>query len=140
MKAWNSSAAGVVLALVASLATAAEPKPGTWITDGGWGHLTVRAGADGGLEFELGAMGSNGHACGLEGHIEDGRAALPTDEAQACRISFDANAQGITVAVHADDQEQCRWFCGARAGFEGDYLAVPPGCLPAEVTDRKSVV
>ncbi len=133
MKAFSSSAAGVVLALVASAAAAAELEPGSWITERGWGQLTLRAGADGGFEFELQSMGSNGHSCALEGHVEDDRATVPTDEGQACRISFDASAQGIAVAVHADDQEQCRWFCGARAGFEGDYLAVPQGCLPAEV-------
>lgn len=131
--AWATSAAGVLLALAAGVATAAELGPGTWITERGWGHLTLRAGADGGLEFELGAMGANGHACGLEGRIEDGRAMLPTDEDQVCRISFDASAQGIAVAVNEGDEEQCRWFCGARAGFEGDYLVVPQGCLPTEV-------
>lgn len=127
------SCGGLLALALASATFAAELAPGTYLTEGGWGDLSLRQGADGGLEFELSALGSNGHMCGLEGRIEDGQARLPTDEGQACRIGFSPGAAGIAVAAHPDDFEQCRWFCGARAGFEGDYLVVPEGCLPAQV-------
>lgn len=128
---------GLVCALaalaLATAARAAELAPGTYLTEGGWGHLTLSTGKDGGLEFAITSMGSNAHACSLEGTIADGRAAVPTYENEACRISFTEGAEGIVVAVHEDDAEQCRYFCGARAGFEGEYLVVPSGCLPDEV-------
>ena len=34
----------------------------------------------------------------------------------------------VTVTSTGDD---CRLFCGARASFDGNYLRLPPACLPA---------
>lgn len=126
-------ACGTLVALVlATAAHAAELAPGTYLTEGGWGELSLRSDA-GGLGFEIATMGANAHSCGLAGGIRAGKAELDAGEGQSCRLEFVADAEGIEVKAHADDFEQCRYFCGARAGFEGRYLVVPPDCLPAAV-------
>ncbi|TXI50650.1 MAG: hypothetical protein E6Q50_04985 [Lysobacter sp.] len=118
----------LIVALLASVsARAAEPTfaPGDYIAEGGWGRLTVAAPKDGQRAFSLFALGANAHMCEVEGQIANGRATLATyaDEPD-CVVDFAPTAQGIAVEAG----ESCRYFCGARAWFVGEYLAVAPGC------------
>lgn len=119
--------ATLVGALAGASAFAAEPSPapGDYITEGGWGRLTVSAPKNGRSAFSLFAMGANAHMCDAEGEIVGRRATLETYEGEAaCVVDFEPIADGIAIAA----SESCRTFCGARAWFAGEYLAVAPGC------------
>lgn len=126
-------------ALLSGSPAGAQPAPATrleageYITEKGWGTLTLRQGGGGRLSFVIEAVGANGHTCGLEGEVVKGRATLETDEESGpCRVSFTPRGGGIeSVEVVAEDAEACRYFCGMRAVFEGLYLKPPAGCAPA---------
>lgn len=110
--------------------------PGEYITEKGWGTLTLRQGGGGRLSFVLEAIGGNMHSCSLEGEIVAGRATLETDEESGpCRVSFkrpdEGGEGGEGIEVAAENTEACRYFCGMRADFQGLYLVPPPGCAPA---------
>jgi hypothetical protein len=109
--------------------------PGEYITEKGWGTLTLRQGG-GRLSFVIEAVGANGHSCSLEGEVVKGRATLETDEETGpCRVSFKPLAEGAEggkgIEVASEEGEACRYFCGMRADFQGFYLVPPPGCAPA---------
>ncbi|MBP6748397.1 MAG: hypothetical protein KA144_02055 [Xanthomonadaceae bacterium] len=128
-----SSVAAVVAALAGASAFAAEPSPapGDYITEGGWGRLTVSAPKNGRHAFSLFAMGANAHMCDLDGGIVGGRATVETNEGEPdCVVDFEPAADGIAIQA----SESCRSFCGARAWFAGTYLVVAPGCGDAERT------
>ena len=104
-----------------------EPlRPGEYIVEGGWGVLTVSA-SGGRTTFSIEAVGANGHMCSLDGEIRNLRSRLDTDEeSKACEVTFLPKAESIEVS--SVDSEACRYFCGMRASFEGDYLQPIPGC------------
>lgn len=114
--------------------------PGEYVTAGGWGTLTVKRGKEGVLSFSIEALAGNGHSCGLDGTIRDGVARLPAlDEGKPCVVEFRAKADvagsallGIEVRERSEPQ-LCRYFCGARADFNGTYLTPPPRCRPSEI-------
>ncbi|MBL8245222.1 MAG: hypothetical protein JNL89_13570 [Rhodanobacteraceae bacterium] len=125
--------ATVALALLAGSSVAADPAPGTYINEGGFGVLEISRAADGTLGFGIEELGANAHTCSLGGEIRDGKAELATMENESCRLTFRVDKAGVHVEQNADDQERCRHFCGARAYFGGLYLRPPAGCAPAEV-------
>lgn len=101
--------------------------PGEYVTEGGWGVLTLRTEADKRLLFELEAAGANGHSCSLDGEIRNGRTTLSdTPEPAACVVRFVAN--GSAIEVSTTEGASCRAFCGTRAGFTGRYVRTAPGC------------
>jgi hypothetical protein len=101
--------------------------PGEYVTEGGWGSLTIRGGRDSSLAFSLKSVGPNEHICALDGQIVQGRATLDTyGNETACVVDFRAINEGIDVTTSSPDQ--CRSFCGARAAFEGPYLKPVKGC------------
>jgi hypothetical protein len=110
----------------AKLSTLSTPKVGQYITEQGWGVLDVLQGKDGKRMFRLESVGANGHSCTLDGAIENGIATLKDDPDRVCKVSFAPIASGVAVADASDGM--CRSFCGARAGFEGDYRVPPAGC------------
>lgn len=119
--------AALVAALAGAPAFAAEPNlaSGDYITEGGWGRLTVSAQKNDRNGFSLFALGANAHMCDLEGEIVGGRATIETNEGEPdCVVDFKSVADGIAVEAG----ESCRFYCGARAWFAGTYLAVTPGC------------
>jgi hypothetical protein len=124
--------AGAALLLPAVL-LAQQPPAGAYVTEQGWGTLTVTQ--DGG--FSLNSLGANGHSCELEGRIVGGRAVLE----DGCVVSFQGKgpviqvgAEGATDAARA----ACRLYCGMRAGFEGDYFPQPPECGAPVVETQRS--
>lgn len=125
-------AAGAALTL-ATATLAADPAPGLYINEGGFGVLEISRAADGALSFGIEEIGANAHTCSLGGDIRDGRSELPTMENESCRLEFRADKAGVHVVQHEDDHESCRYFCGARASFGGLYLRPPAGCAPSEV-------
>jgi len=124
--------APLFLLLVTSRPGAAGPvrlAPGEYITENGWGHLTLKRDPSGGLTFAIEAVGSNAHSCSLDGEIVDGRATLAAaEEGKPCRLRFLPEGDGIQVT--AAEAGPCAYFCGARARFEGLYLKPAPGCSP----------
>jgi len=111
-------------------------EPGIYVTEGGWGDLTVKRGKDGTVSFTIFALGGNAHMCDLGGEIRNGRATLTesVDADSPCIVRFEPMGAGIKVS--AETYESCRYYCGMRANFEGDYLKPAPACLPKAI--RKS--
>lgn len=124
-----ASAAG---ALAASAAPSAAPAPATtrYVTEQGWGNLSLTAN-----RFELLAMGANGHSCTLDGP----RNGVRGDAGEGCEVQFTPLPGGqLKVAPAAATMDAaCRMFCGMRAGFEGIYHPMPAGCSDDERTARR---
>lgn len=132
MRLFRSYAVLLALALAPIVASAqlATPKPGEYIMEGGWGTLVVRAGSEGGVDFKIDTLGANAHSCQLEGTVHSGIANVPTDgEDGQCHIAFISASDGVQVAPLT--LEECRYFCGMRAGFSGVYLKPNPRCEDA---------
>lgn len=117
------------VAALSSIAVAAQPTPGQYVTEHGWGHLTIKQ-AQGKLTFTIDAFGANAHICNLEGEIRKDQAVLGAgDGTKPCVVSFTDKNGG--VQVDTNQAEGCREYCGVRAQFEGLYLKPAPGCEDA---------
>lgn len=118
--------AALLLSPACVLAATDTLRPGEYITEGGWGVLTIST-AGGRTAFSIEAVGANGHTCSLDGEIRNLRARLDLDEeGKVCEVTFLPKAESIDVS--SVDAELCRYFCGMRASFEGEYLRPGPGC------------
>ncbi|MEQ1515910.1 MAG: hypothetical protein ABL931_05410 [Usitatibacteraceae bacterium] len=118
----------LIWSFVAASAFAQAPvKPGEYILDGGSGNLTLKPGKNGALLFSIETIGANAHTCSLEGELREGKASLDGNESgKPCIVTIRAVAEGI--AVKSSDDGECRYYCGARASFDGTYLQPPTGC------------
>lgn len=127
-------AALAVVALFSQNAfSSSDIKPGEYLRKGGSGTLTVKPTSANKQAFAIEAFGANTHICELEGVIQQNKAILDTGEGEKkCVISFQVTKQGIDVIVKEPTHEQCRFFCGARASFDGMYLVPENGCSDAE--------
>ena len=127
----------LMLALLSLAAIAAEApvQPGVYVTEGGWGVLKVVRAKNGATTFDIEAMGGNAHSCSLDGEIRNGRAVLEAlDKDKPCTVTFSDIDSGVRVGVTKESAyPACRYFCGMRAEFEGEYLKPPSGCAPAEI-------
>lgn len=129
-------AAGIALALGwASGAAAqgpasparADPSPGEYQAGGGTARLTVTRAGPASLRFSLRSDGPNGHTCALDGEILAGVGSLsPKGAPDICRVFFDSRNGAIVVS--SNGAQACRYHCGARASFEGDYRPVAADC------------
>ncbi|MDR6675421.1 hypothetical protein [Xanthomonas sp. 1678] len=127
--------AAVLLCTAAFGAAAATPAPVEYGTKNGWGSLQI-SGQGGVRQFEIEAVGANGHTCALSGTLR-GEIAEATDGSDTpCRVSFKRTPGGFEVTPLTEDS--CRDYCGARAGFDGEYLALPPGCTAAASGKRRA--
>lgn len=114
-------------------AAAQQLLPGDYVTEGGWGNLTISAGKDA-MHFTIEAVGANGHSCSLEGDLRNGKAVLEgLDETETCEVTMVATAKGIEVRGN----EPCQLYCGARAGFEGLYVQPVPQCQWGAITSTR---
>lgn len=133
MKLRIDSLARVLLAgaaLVAACAVHADQHADQSVTPGSYetanGNLDIKV-QDGSTNFEITSIGANGHTCGLEGPIHDGKAELEGSDGESCVVVFKTTAQGIDVSANG----ACRYYCGARATFEDLYLKPAPACVSA---------
>jgi hypothetical protein len=109
-----------------SYAETAALEAGEYIAEGGWGTLAVKQSNGAGFDFQLNAIGANGHTCDLSGKIRNSRAVLKEPgEDKPCKVDFAPAKSGIRVVSGSDE---CRTYCGMRAGFEGLYLKPAAGC------------
>ena len=125
----------LTLLSLAAIAAEAQVQPGVYVTEGGWGVLKVVRAKNGATTFDIEAMGGNAHSCSLDGEIRYGRAVLEAlDKDKPCTVTFAATGSGVRVKAAGEaDYALCRYFCGVRADFEGEYLKPPTGCAPAEI-------
>lgn len=107
-------------------------KPGEYIANGGGGTLTIKK-EKGKTLFEINTVGANFHTCGLSGEIKNNQARLEAMEKE-CVVTFTKKAKDIDVAQSG---EECRYYCGARAAFEGLYVEPAPGCSEAARTKTR---
>lgn len=133
----------VILAIVGLFCEKVESfaqqlQSGSYVTEGGWGDITIKRGNDGKTTFRIFAIGGNAHMCDLEGEIKNGRAVLTeaAEDGKPCIIKFVTNGTSIEVTQQTPDI--CRYFCGARATFEGTYLMPPRGCSSSEMIKKRS--
>lgn len=105
-------------------------QPGRYIFDRGMGVLLIKSDGKAGLTFEISTVAGNCHTCDLSGAIsgtigymdswaEDGNKSK-------CEILFTVDHSNILVKSLKFDE--CRAFCGARAGFDGLYRKPPAKC------------
>lgn len=122
-------------------AWAAAPPAGQYLTEGGWGRLTVTA-REGSPWMSLRTSGPNGHGCGLDGPIDpQGLVRVaPEPGAPACTVRLRATGVPGELEVTPLEPEACRGWCGARAGgFDGLYRRAAPGCtLPERQRARQA--
>lgn len=98
-------------------------KPGEYIMDGGSGNLTIKKNNQK-ILFEITTVGANFHTCGLSGEIKKNQARLEAMDKE-CVVTFTQKGRDIDVSQSG---EECRYYCGARAVFEGLYLEPAAGC------------
>jgi hypothetical protein len=123
------------LVVLTSPAQPAPPdiRPGQYVRDGDTGTLMVRRDEQNRLIFEIESTGANCHSCEVTGVIRaglghtDSWAADGTDS--KCTIAFSSTGSG--VLVEPTTMEECRSYCGARAGFDGTYRVPPSACTAA---------
>lgn len=122
------TAIGLVFIQTVSMARPLTPAPGKYIAEGGWASLAVKHDTTTETRFQIDSRGTNGHQCGLQGTVAAGIGTTTGvfPDGQACTVRFDVRRGA--VAVTALQHDACRLECGARAGFEGDYLVPAPGC------------
>lgn len=124
--AWITTLLLAALPLLCSAQTATM-QPGKYVTEGGWGHLTIEPAKGGAQRFAIEALGGNMHSCTLDGDIRNGKSLLDVGEpGKPCVVSF--KLVGSNVQVSNSTAEQCRQFCGMRAAFDGLYLTPAAGC------------
>ena len=116
---------------VATAAPQSPLQPGEYLTEKGWGQLTITQDKNAGLRFSIEAMGGNGHSCQLAGAIHDGKSIPDEQDAggEQCVVSF--SAKGDNIEVTPNSEAPCRYFCGMRASFDGLYLKPGKGCEPS---------
>ncbi|MGB7192464.1 MAG: hypothetical protein WBD81_03330 [Collimonas pratensis] len=133
----NKNAAVLVIGLFVSshgIAQGVMPSIGNYITEGGWGNLSIQQKKPEGIVFEIHSFGANAHSCQLEGEIRNGRATLESsDKEKPCLIDFQPSSRGVNVVPQT--LQECREYCGMRAGFDGLYLKPVRGC---ENIDRQA--
>jgi hypothetical protein len=135
------------LVLLASVPALAESIPvelatGTYVTQGGWGDLTISRG-NSGQHFTIDVVGTNYHMCNLEGSLVGTIGTVDTsDGGDACTIELTPTPQGITITAQDGDgvASGCRSYCGARAYFEGEYFATLPICTPSLLNSHISML
>lgn len=110
--------------------------PGKYVTEGGWGNLSIVKSNKGKLTFDITTVGANAHMCELGGIIKDAQATLDGMEDNApCIISFKPQGQQIEVAIKAGE---CSIYCGARAGFTAVYYKPQKECTSASVLKSRN--
>jgi hypothetical protein len=115
-------------------AAAAESASGEYATKGGWGSLEI-SGQGSARRFSIESVGANGHTCTLSGALRGEIGETHDTGDTPCRVSFKPTPGGFDVK--ALTEESCRDYCGMRASFEDEYLALPAGCTaPAEQKRR----
>lgn len=116
--------------------SSSDIKPGEYLTDQGWGNLTISRNKGGQLTFQIFAIGANAHTCDLNGTITNNKAVLEAQEKdQPCIVTFSPKGNDITVS---DNDGACRYYCGARAGFTGTYHLPPPACTNKAVQKTRA--
>ncbi len=120
----------IIAAVAPAEAAPPGPRPGQYVRDRDSGTLTIRTDEQKRLVFEIESVGGNCHSCDVSGVIRgatghgDSWAADGGDS--KCEISFSSGRGG--VVVRPITQEECRAYCGARAGFDGTYRVPPATC------------
>ena len=112
---------------------------GEYVTLEGWGWLVVSRGESGERSFGIRSSGGNGHSCGIDGEIVGTVAKVPTDSAAGvCEVRFFPKQNGSIEVKQAEGAWQaCGYFCGQRAGIEGNYLIPARGCAPSAIWDTR---
>ncbi len=106
-------------------------KTGEYVSEGGMGRLSITDGGQSGLRFEIHTIGPNRHSCDLGGNIAGNIGRATSDGFPSCVVVFEEDATAIQVRVGdqaKDNFENCRNYCGMRAGFDGTYWTLPPDC------------
>lgn len=114
--------------------------PGQYILSGDSGTLKIRRDDSGSLMFEIESIGGNCHTCSVSGTIRRGLGYADSWAADGsdsnCRITF--KQRGTEIQVSSTTPEECRAYCGMRAGFEGSYKRAPALCTRSSQQNRRN--
>jgi hypothetical protein len=114
----------------------AELKSGRYVTDGGWGELTITISKNGKVGFAITSYGANAHVCSLEGEVKNGKSVLKAlEKDRPCIVTFHPRGHDIEVT---DNEGVCQCYCGARAGFTGVYLKPEHGCRGEDIQSSRN--
>lgn len=128
----------LLLSLILAATTSAEPakqeiRTGQYIRDANSGVLKIDSGGGNSLIFHIESSGGNCSSCTVSGEIVGGigkAESWANDGSDSnCRISF--SAEHSTISIQPTTEDECRPFCGMRAGFDGTYRSPPTACTNA---------
>lgn len=118
-----------ISASATTLAEQPDIRTGQYVRDRDSGTLTIRSDGQNRLTFEIESIGGNCHLCGVSGVISGaiGRSdSWAADEGDSkCEIYFSVDHSALVVRPIS---EECRAYCGMRAGFDGTYRIPPAAC------------
>ncbi|MDD4911462.1 MAG: hypothetical protein PHP57_04150 [Sideroxydans sp.] len=110
--------------------------PGAYEMEGAGGTLMVTGNEENHLqEFVIDTWGGNGHTCTLAGKMKGNLGVVDDDsdmKGDECTFLIESKADRISVSVSPEMEDSCRYYCGASAGFAGDYFTVDPYCKKTE--------
>lgn len=124
----------IVATVPCASAAPSQPRPGQYVLEGDSGALTIRSDGPNKLYFQIETVGGNCHSCSVSGVIRgttghgDSWAADGSDS--KCDISFSYSRSSLVVTPIT--HEECRAYCGARAGFDGTYRIPPANCTTGQ--------
>lgn len=127
------------LAALSSTALAGDKiKPGTYVTEGGWGSMTIKQEVgEPALKFSISTVGANAHTCEVEGEIQGNQSISEPVPERKCLIRFMPSRGKVSVIVPDEFNEACHDYCGMRAWFPGDYYPEVPYCRKVEDLRKK---
>jgi len=118
----------VIVLILPADGAAADIELGHYVRNEDSGTLTVRRDEQSRLTFEIESTGANCHSCSVSGVIRAGIGHADSGDGSEskCTIAFSSIRSG--VLVQSTTLEECRAYCGARAGFDGTYRLPPSAC------------
>jgi hypothetical protein len=112
----------LALATLNTMGSAATPPniaPGEYVYEGGNGVLRINSDKS----FVIDTVGANAHICGLEGELHGSQGVIPNS---SCVLHF--KPDGNNMRLEDNQADECRNFCGARAGYTGLYIRPTSAC------------
>lgn len=126
--------------LLAADAGSGSVATGRYVSVGDWGTLVVKKAPSGETRFEIEAIGGNCHVCSVSGVVKGKTGVADYDyiqeDSEKCKVSLKPVSGGVDVAPLTS--EACRYFCGARAGFDGLYKLPPARCTAKQRQARRA--
>lgn len=119
--------AQLFVALLSADTMAADSiNPGIYVTNEGWGGVTIsRATPTSPMNFSIFTTSGNAHMCQVEGEIQNNQGIATKED---CVVQFEIQGNMLTVKGGAG----CLDECGANTGIDGEYFLQDVMCSKTE--------